>query len=453
MAADRWHVGRAGQRFGPYPWTQVVDMARGGQLAPADLLWQEGTPSWVPASTFADRLPMAPPLPAAPPPARPPPALSLSGIDQRRYAGRLSFHARRAAEWNLHDMPITDAESRELVRLGIDDDVARRYHAWRRSLLWIVLVAGVVAAVLGTVSAALEDHSMYSELGGFVEVVRVAAFWLIPIYAWRAARCWSRHKRSRRVLAIGWCLSFATPLILALVPVHWRLTLEGADAGVRAQQEAAARLLGAIAAYVTLMPAVLALIPGVMRACLRLKVLLPESILTGCFLVGAAPLWTFLFMVVFVTLNQLLGDPLLIIGVLAITCAPLLYLVHAGLFTRPLESEADQKKLLAIQRQVRWILLGGVALLVLWIFTGKFMHMRIIGLDSQTSMLRPWSLELFRFPVDYATHSLFTMALAADLFMAMNLSVWVHTKRFVASPAARDYDRRMTEIEEAGAQE
>jgi hypothetical protein len=450
--ADRWHLGRAGQRFGPYPWAQVVDMARAGQIAPADLLWQEGTPSWVPAASLGDRLPL--PRGGAVPPAAPaPPALSLSGIDQRRYAGRFGFHARRAAQWNLHDMPITDGETSELVRLGIDDDDARRYPAWRRSILWITVVGGVLAAALGTVAAALEDHSMVSGVGGLVEIVRVATLWLIPIFAWRAARCWSRHRRSRRILAIGWCLAFAAPLLLALVPVHWRLALDDSDAGVRAQQEALVRFLGAAAAYLTLMPAVLALIPGIMRACLRVKVLLPESILPGCFLVGAAPLWTFLFMVVFITANQLAGDPLLILGVLAVTCAPLLYLRHAALFIRPVESQQDQQRLLAVQRQVRLILAAGVVLLVIWVFTASVLNVRIIGLESGTSLLRPWSLELYRFPVDYATHSLFTMALAADVFMAMNLSVWVHTKRFVASPAARDYDRRMTEIEEAGAQE
>ena len=64
--------------------------------------------------------------------------------------------------------------------------------------------------------------------------------------------------------------------------------------------------------------------------------------------------------------------------------------------------------------------------------------------------MRPWDLDLIRFPVEFATHSLLTMALASDLFMAMNLSVWQYTKEFVATPAARDYDRRMAEIEEAG---
>jgi hypothetical protein len=241
--------------------------------------------------------------------------------------------------------------------------------------------------------------------------------------------------------------------LLALIPAHWRYELGATEGAERIQAEATIRLVGAISYYITLMPGVLALIPGIMRACLRIKVLLPESILPGWFLVGAAPLWTLLFMVVFVTINQIAGDWLLIGGVLCVTGAPILYLVHVGVFTRPISSTADEAMLLKVQRQVRLVLMGGVAFLLVWVVTAKVFGMRIIGLEEGTSMVRPWSLDLFRFPIDYAAHSLATTALAADLFMAMNLSVWLHTKAFVASPAAKDYDRRMSEIEEAGGKE
>jgi hypothetical protein len=458
---DRWHVGRGGQKFGPYPWAQIVEMARTGQLSPADLLWQEGTASWVAASTFGARLPFAGPGAMPPPagwgaaPGAPPGPSVPSGprVDYKAAAGRLGFHFKRAMEWNLHDMPVTPAETEELVALGVDDEDARRYHAWRRSVLWTVFAGGVVTAVLGTISAAATEGPQRTQLGGSVEVLRVLAFWVIPIYAWLAARVWARHRRSRRLLTIGWCISFAMPLILALVPLHWAYDLGEADPGMRAQVEATMRLLGAIASYVTLMPAVLALIPGIMRACLRIKVLLPQSILPGWFLVGMAPLWMFLFLVLFVTINQVAGDALLILGVLAVTSAPVLYIVHVGLFTRPVGNKEDQQRLLQVQRQVRLILSGGVVCLVIWLFTASVMGTRIVGVDAQSSMVRPWSVDLLRFPIEYATHSLFTMALAADMFMAMNLSVWLYTKQFVASPEAKEYDRRMAEIEEAGGKE
>jgi hypothetical protein len=88
--------------------------------------------------------------------------------------------------------------------------------------------------------------------------------------------------------------------------------------------------------------------------------------------------------------------------------------------------------------------------MIIWLFTAKMFGKAIIGVEAETSHARPWNLDLLRFPVDYAAHSLFSMALAADIFMAMNLSVWLYTKQFIASPESKDYDRRMAEIEEAG---
>ena len=46
----------------------------------------------------------------------------------------------------------------------------------------------------------------------------------------------------------------------------------------------------------------------------------------------------------------------------------------------------------------------------------------------------------------YLANSLFTMALVADLIMLMNLSLWQHTKAFMQSPEAKEYDRAMSEI-------
>jgi GYF domain 2 len=431
---DKWHLARGEHRAGPYSWAQLVEMARGGQIAPTDLVWQEGAPQWLPASSFAGRLP----LPGgAPPPAAP----------------GLLYHLKRALEWNLRAMPVTADEEKLLLTLGVDDDDARRYHVWRRSVLRVVFLGGCVAAILGMVDLALSDTEGMSDLGKSLEGLRVVSLLVLPVMAWLAGRVWSRHKRSRRLFTIGWVVSFATPLLLALVPTHLRYQIAG-EGAERLQAEATIRLVGAISYYITLMPAVLALIPGIMRACLRIKVLLPQSILPGWFLVGAAPLWTLLFMVVFVTVNQIAGDAVLIIGVLCVTTAPILYLVHVDTFTKPVTvAGAEEKKLAAVQRQVRLVLGLGVVFVGIWLVTAKIFGRAIIGIDPDESMVRPWSLELFRFPIDYATHSLATTALAADLFMAMNLSVWQHTKAFVASAEAKDYDRRMSEIEEAGGKE
>jgi hypothetical protein len=210
------------------------------------------------------------------------------------------------------------------------------------------------------------------------------------------------------------------------------------------------QLVGAIGNYVTLMPTVLALIPGIMRACLRVKILLPQSMLPGWFLVAASPLWVFLFLVMFAIFSQVTSDALLIVGVVALAASPVLYLFHVGLFTRPVAGQVDLDNLLRVQRRVRLVLAAGIVCIVVWLFSGTVFGKHVIGVDAEGSLLRPWSFDLFKLPLEFASHSLFTMALVADLIMAMNLAIWVHTKSFVTSPDAREYDRTMSEIDEAG---
>ena len=213
------------------------------------------------------------------------------------------------------------------------------------------------------------------------------------------------------------------------------------------------KLLGAVDRFVTLGPVVLALFPGVLRACLRVKVLLPQSILPGWFLVAASPVYMVLFFLFFVTVNQVASNELLVVGVFAVTGAPVAYLVNGRLFTRPLAPGADYDRLVRVQWVVRLVFGIGVGLLLAWLFTGTVFGKSIVGFEAETSLVRPWNLSLLEFPVHYLANSLFTMALVADLIMLMNLSLWQHTKAFMQSPEAKEYDRAMSEIEEAGARE
>ncbi len=131
---------------------------------------------------------------------------------------------------------------------------------------------------------------------------------LIAFTAWLAAKCWDQHRRSRTVLLRGWLVAFLTPLLLALIPVGWRIDTSSVSVSDMAQFNMGASLLGAMLVYVTLMPAVLSLIPGVLRACLRIKALIPEAILPGLFLIAATPFYILLFLVIFTTVNQAAGN-------------------------------------------------------------------------------------------------------------------------------------------------
>lgn len=368
-----------------------------------------------------------------------------SGIGQR-----IMFHLRRALDWNLRAVTVEPAERERLIALSVDEEDARRYLVWRRSVLLVVTWPTLLSALLALIAVFGSDYSNFSELGVLLEYVRVGALFALPATAWVAAKQWDCHRRSRTTLLRGWLVAFLTPLLLALFPFAWRVDMSGADATMISQATAALSFLGAITVYVTLMPAVLSLIPGVLRACLRVKALIPESILPGWFLVASTPLYVLLFLVIFSTVNQIAGNVLLIVAVLSLLGAPLLYLVNSATFTRPLHTPEETARIGAIQRTVYMVSAAGITLLLVYAFTGDLFGKTLLGTTEANSLLRPWDVSVFQFPLEYFVRSLFTTVLVADLFMMMNLAVWRDTKAFAGSPQAGTYDRLMSEIEEAG---
>jgi|688.fasta_scaffold46305_4 phage shock protein PspC (stress-responsive transcriptional regulator) len=64
-----WHYSRDGQKFGPTDLGGLRKMAASLHLCPDSLVWSEGLPAWVPATTietlvFPPREELPPPLPA-----------------------------------------------------------------------------------------------------------------------------------------------------------------------------------------------------------------------------------------------------------------------------------------------------------------------------------------------------------------------------------------------------
>ena len=78
MTPDKpWFLSRGGKTFGPYPFGQLQQWATSRQIAPEDVIWQDGMPSWIPAGSVEGLFA---------------PAASTG-------AGAL-FHLKRAGEWN-----------------------------------------------------------------------------------------------------------------------------------------------------------------------------------------------------------------------------------------------------------------------------------------------------------------------------------------------------------------
>ena len=47
----QWYCNQQGQQFGPFSWDKLKQFAASGQLSPSDLIWKDGMPAWVTASS------------------------------------------------------------------------------------------------------------------------------------------------------------------------------------------------------------------------------------------------------------------------------------------------------------------------------------------------------------------------------------------------------------------
>lgn len=343
------------------------------------------------------------------------------------------------------------------------DRVLSRFLAWRlRVLLLVILCTGLTASIDtatwllgGPRSPSAAESKTESEpgpvpqslFGDVIDLVWLLSLYAMPASCLVAAACWSRPRASRSILMAGWAASFLVPVAIALMPWSW---WEAGPAPRPAEpleliQE---RVAWGLYYFAVLSPAVLALVPGVMRACIRVKLLLPGSVLPGWLLVAAAPFNGLLALAAFVSLAQVAPSPLLLAGMFLWLAAPLTYLARAGVFTRPIASAGELRSARRIRDVARVLALASVGCLLAYVVTWEAFGFRLVGLDPGTSLVRPW--QVIRYLLDFSGRALFVNVLGADLLLRATLAAWQHQRAFGAGPAAAEFDRQMERLESAG---
>ncbi|HQR05332.1 MAG TPA: hypothetical protein PLN21_00850 [Gemmatales bacterium] len=357
------------------------------------------------------------------------------------------------------------ASRRNLDEPQTADIVMQRHFAWRRSMLILVLIFTALTAIIDTTAKLINGsrpsfkfviwlepetpapaQSLFGDLG---DLAWGLSFYVMPVAALLAAVNWAKPRRSRNILLIGWAASFLVPVAIALTPWDWwsvepppAQTYEASLA--RQYSRITEGLVWGYYYIVVLSPAVLALVPGMMRACISIKRLLPESILPGWFLVMAAPFNSLLVLVVVVALTQIAPSPLLVAGMMLWLAAPLIYLVRASTFTRPLCTSEDLRELSRVQNFVWIMFITSLALLIGYAATWEISGLHLIGFDSRTSLFRPW--QIGRFLLNLFGNSFYISVLGTDLLLWVCLSVWQHQREFTQSTRAADYDHLMEQL-------
>lgn len=487
-----WYYAVNGATTGPITLADLRAALAAGKLSASDLVWKEGMGDWVPARTVPDLVPAAPPpppraMPPKPPqpasdesygvespPARPAAALPLDPeplpLDdepkkkpkrKRRdedeapakgasggaeFLAKAQLFAGRAFAPDPSTVTPTAEEEADLTRNRIADPVARRLAVWRRGVLFTAAVPSAFAALFGLITTIAGGTEGLSGFGVLVMYLQALALFALPAFAILAALNYDKLSTSVWFVRLGTLVSVGVPLAVAFIPGDWIIDLDlgrDAPASALAQAKMGIGIALGISFYVLLMPAVLSLLPAVSRACVRLKLLLPESLVPGWGLAASIPLCVLLTLATFVLLYHVVGNALLIAGLLLWVGAPLYYLTKPQLLTKPVTSAEDKAALGRASFTVFLFTASGMALLLVFLFTGKFMGQTLLGFDSAKCIMRPWSLGLHKVWIEYVGRSPFLTVFFADVVLRVALSVWKESKAFAGTEPAAAHDTTM----------
>jgi hypothetical protein len=349
---------------------------------------------------------------------------------------------------------------RDLREANAADQVLPQLLAWRLRVLVLVILLSVLTAAIDTATPLMGGPRLsftillklepeagpvkQSFFGDLADLIWLLSFYAMPASSLLAAVCWARPRASRSILVAGWAASFLVPVAIALTPWSWWYVDPEARWAQRFERIAEGVAWGFY--YVAVLsPAVLALVPGIMRACIRVKMLLPEAVLPGWLLVAAAPFNGLLVLITFVSLAQVAPSSLLLAGMVLWLAAPLTFLARARVYTRPIAS-ADELRSTRRVQAVAWMLaLGSAGCLLAYAATWEAFGFRLVGLEAKTSLFRPW--QVVRYFLDFSGRTLFVTVLGTDLLLQATLSAWRDQRAFGALPAAAEFDRLMERLE------
>ncbi len=487
MESSVWYYVVNGSQVGPVALAGLQAAVAAGKVGPTDLVWQDGTPDWVAARTVPGLFLSTPPVPPPPAPttdaayplAEPPATSALVLVTPRPAPEVLSLDdetpvskrkraadpnspqppalpewvklaqvfARRALDPDPAECAPTTEEGAKLTAAGVMDATARKLAVWRRSMLFVAAVPCAFAAVFGFIDVlAMEkkEREMYSAFGILLQFVQALALFALPVAAVFGALAYDRLSVSAKWVLGGGLVSLAVPLAVAFVPTGWHLDLkvEGNEKATEAALKAMGMVVGVLF-YIALMPAILSLLPAVARACVRMKLFLPESLVPGWGLVTSVPLCVLLTLATFVVLYHAASNLLLILGLGLWIGAPLMYFSKFSVLTRPLAAPADRAAIARTSLTVFGLTVTGAVFLVVYLFTAQFGEQTVLGFGKD-SLLRPWTLELHKTWIDYLGRSLFLTVFFSDILLRIALSVWREERAFAGSPEAAGFDRTMS---------
>ena len=261
---------------------------------------------------------------------------------------------RRAFRLRIEPDEVLDDERAAMIaaRPPITDATQQAFMAWRRSVLFmaaLLMIAVVIFDLVSTIEIVNDTADAPGALKGFFEGLEAISIVLFVVEVgfvltlWTQVRRWTSWRRQARTLAVVWIVWFLTPFLAFLYPIASAIDYgELGGEGLRAAQMSVGAIVGA-AALASLLPRVISLLQGLLRAALATKTLFPGASAPGWLLVIVAPLYLVIFYVVVLLPYQLTQSGLVLAGMVLVLVAKA-SLVRAGLrLARPMSAEVARR--------------------------------------------------------------------------------------------------------------
>ncbi len=382
----------------------------------------------------APPLPGPPPLPAAPTSAASPAAEAFSkatraaGSAGRDFASVAMMFAKRILVRNFSIAQAADTERRALesTTIPVRSILAQNYAAWRRAMLWfagIGLAISAISAVIGYFKNSQDGQvpGILLFINWSIILFRVAG----PALVFLAALSWVQVRKSRHLAWLGWLIQFIGPLAILLIPVrHFigREYGEGFDIGSAIGASLAALLLA--------IPLILSLFPGIIRAALTVRTLIPESPLPGWICAFTAPIYILIMTALVIVALQLAGGAF-ILAMLFLAALPVIVFLDVKNLSRPLDLDAMNVQMRKLRLRLNIVAGFGFAFL----FIAAFDLLRSVGL-----------MDLFTVACSFLGNLFLVTLIAADLFISLMRVAHEQNKTLHGSPLFPQMDARYTDL-------
>jgi hypothetical protein len=364
----------------------------------------------------------------------------------------LGTHLKRAFDWNVAKITTTPREEQQLDAAGVE----RRLHGlyvWRRSTLLVALPVLLLSVVLKFVDLGKTGTDGLTGFGALCAYLPAFALLIIPIGALIVLRNWTEMRHSSKRLLVCWLISIAVPLFVALMPLEFtldtdRLKFSIAQAGGTSRDFdeflLGLKVLSAVGFALTLLPVVLSIPGGVLKGAGRIKSLFPSAALPGWFLVAVAPFYSLFMIVVFVLLDQVVGNAVLLIGVALLAFAPWFYVIHRNVYGRPLSVADADRELTRASRWGGWITWAGIAFVVIFALSHKVGQRHVVGGNSDTSFFT--YVDALRTVSEVLARGMVTAVVFSTIFLFLVYAEWRTMTQF-AGTIKSEHDAQISALE------